>query len=250
MPDTQHVTVRPPVGLLLAAVIVGGLFYVGGKYVETRDREIPLITVSGEGKASVVPDIAALNLGVQTGRKQTAADAMTMLKRSMDAVFVAVKQAGISENDIRTEQFSLNPAYDWSSGRQTIIGYEAIQSLRVKVRDLDKVSAVIGAATAAGANQAGGIEFTVDDPEQTRAKARRDAIAQAQAKAVQLAKDLGMRLGYIRNFSESGGGYYPPVLMRGYSADAAQNAAEKMEIPLPAGEQDLNVTVSITYDLR
>lgn len=250
MPDNQPIVVRPPVGLLLAVVAVGGLFYLAGKHVEVRDREIPVISVSGEGKASVAPDIASLSFGVTTGRQRSAAEAMTKLKTAMDAVLKSVKEGGIPEKDIQSEQFSLNPAYDWTSGRQTIIGYEATQSLRVKVRDLDKVSDILGRATAAGANQAGGVQFTVDDPEKTRSEARTKAIAQAKAKAQQLAEDLGMSLGEIRNFSESGGGgYYPPVMMRAEGMAVAQDASANA-VQMPAGEQEMNVTVSITYELR
>jgi uncharacterized protein len=250
MADSQTIFVRPPVWALITAVVLGGAFYLAGKHVETRDREIPQITVSGEGKASVAPDIAALSFGVATGRQRTAAEAMTKLKSSMDAVLAAVRKENIDAKDIKNEQFSLNPTYDWSSGRQTIIGYEASQSLRVKVRDLDNVSDVLGAATAAGANQAGGVEFTVDDPEKTRSVARAEAIAQAKAKAEQLADDLGMSLGEIRSFNENGGGYNPPMYMRSGVSAGAEMDAQKQAVEIPAGEQEMTVQVSITYELR
>lgn len=245
----ETINVRPPVYLLLTAVVLGGLFYLGGKHLETRDREIPVITVSGEGKTSAAPDIAEITLGFQVSRQRNAGDAMNQLTRGTDAVLAAIKAQGIEDKDIRTENFSLNPVYDWTSGRQTILGYEASQSMRVKVRDLDKVSPLLGAATSAGANQAGNVQFTIDDPEAARSAARAEAIAQAQEKAERLADDLGMRLGRIRSFDENyGGGPTPPVYMRGIGtaeSDAAQNA-----VPLPAGEQDVAVQVSITYELR
>jgi uncharacterized protein len=246
----QTIFVRPPVAAILAAVTIGGLFYVGGKYVETRDREIPMITVSGEGKTSAAPDIASLSFGIQTGRQRTAGEAMTILKGGMDKVLAAVRKEGIAAKDIRSEQFSLNPVYDWSNGRQNLLGYEASQSLRVKVRNLDKVSTVLGAATAAGANQAGDVSFVIDDPEKARSVARAEAITQAKAKAERLAADLGMELGKIKNFNENGG-YQPPIAYaRGMAAANMDGAQEKQSVEMPAGEQDVNVTVSITYELR
>ena len=243
------VTVRPPLGALALVVIVGGLFYVGGKYIETRDREIPMISVSGEGKTSVTPDIVRLSLGVQTGQMKTASAAMQTLKTSMDKVLAAVRAQGIDNKDINTQQFYLSPVYDWSTGRQIILGYQATQSLEVKVRELDKASDVLGAATSAGANQAGDVQFTVDDPEKARAEARAKAIVQAQQKAEQLAKDLGGRLGKIKNFSEGYNGGYPvPTMSRSY--DMAAEGAEKQAVELPAGDQEVNVSVSITYELR
>ncbi len=245
------ITLRPPNWMpfvLLAAVVIGGAFYVGGKKIESRDHTPTMISVSGEGKSAAAPDIAQLSFGITVQRRPTAKEAMSELAQGMNAVLDAVKQAGVPEKDITTEQLSLNPAYDWSSGRQVARGFDASQSLRVKVRDMAKVSDVLGAATAAGANQAGGVQFTVDNPEQSRATARAEAIAQAQQKAEILADQLGMKLGKLKNFSE-GGGATPPMYSR-LSAGMAEAQAADMATPLPAGEQDVNVTVTLTYELR
>lgn len=251
--DSQTVYVRPPVWALLVAVAIGGAFYLIGKNIEAdnRNEQPSVISVSGDGRAFVTPDIARLSAGMQTGRQQTAGAAMERLKTSMDKVIAAVKAQGIDEKDIRTQNFWLNPVYDWADGRQIPRGFEAGQNLEIKIRDLDMVSAVLGAATAAGANQSGGVQFTVDDPEEKRAEARAEAIAEAKAKAVQLADQLGVELGDIVNFSEGGygGGPVPPMYYgeaagRG-GADMAQNAA----VDLPAGEQEINVNVSITYEI-
>ena len=194
-----------------------------------------------------MPDIASLSFGVTTGRRVSAKDAMTVLSRQMNAVFDAVKKEGIEQKDFTTEQFSLSPVYDWSNNRQTIIGYEASQSLRVKVRDLDKVPDVLSAATNAGANQAGSVNFTIDDPEKAQAEAREEAIENAKEKAQVLARQLGLHLGRITSFNENGGGYNPPMPMYSRAENMAADGAQAL--PMPSGEQDVNVTVSITYEL-
>lgn len=252
--DSQTVYVRPPVWALLAAIAVGGAFYLIGKNIEAENRnEQPsVISVSGDGRAFVTPDIARLSAGMQTGRQQTAAVAMERLKAGMDKVIAAVKAQGIDEKDIRTQNFWLNPVYDWADGRQIPRGFEAGQNLEIKIRDLDKVSAVLGAATAAGANQSGGVQFTVDDPEEKRAEARAEAIAEAKAKAAQLADQLGVDLGDIVNFSEGyNGGPVPPMYYgeAAYGRGGGSDAAVAQSAPLPAGEQEINVSVSITYEI-
>jgi uncharacterized protein YggE len=179
---------------LIAAVFIGGAFFVWGKTVETRDHSPTTISVSGEGRVFTAPDIAELSFGVQTGRKATAKEALAMLKDRMNAAFDAVKKTGVEEKDIQTESFWLNPVYDWTQNQgQVFRGFEASQSLRVKVRDLDKVSDVLEAATGAGANQAGGVNFTVDEPETKRAEAREKAIAQAKEKAQTMAASEVLR---------------------------------------------------------
>jgi uncharacterized protein YggE len=237
--------------MLIVAVAVGGAFYISGQHIAARESQqpFPSISVSGEGKVSAAPDIAALSFGVTTGRMTTAKAAMASLTKQMNAVFDAVKAAGIPEKDISSQQFSLSPAYDWTSGRQILVGYEASQMLAVKVRDLDKTAAVLSAATNAGANQAGDVNFTIDDPEKARAEARAKAIAQAKAQAQVIANQLGMHLGKITSYNEGFGGGYPvPMMMRQEMAGAMDSKAAN--IPLPTGEQDVMVNVSLTYELR
>lgn len=244
------INVRPPIWALMLAVTLGGMFYIGGKYVEKKNLDPITITVSGEGKVAASPDLAMLSLGVQTGRQPSSEAAMQMLKKNMDAIIAAVKKAGVDPKDISTENFWLNPAYDWTDKGQVPRGFEANQSIRVKVRNLDKASEILGAATAAGANQAGGIQFTIDDPEKLRAEAREKAIEQAKQKAEVLAANLGKSLGRMRGFVE-GGAAVPPMMMYDRALmTGGGGMAEASAVPLPAGEQDISMEVSITYELK
>lgn len=245
--DEHTVTLRPPVWALILAIAIGGSFYIWGKNIEARDHTPATIIVTGEGKVSAAPDIAALSFGMQTGPQPTAKIAIAKLTDAMTAVLAAVKKQGIADKDIQTQALSLNPMYDWSDGRQTLRGYEAMQSLTVKVRDLDKVGDVLTAATSAGANQAGGVSFTIDDPERVRSEAREKAITQAKEKAQMLARELGMSLGKVKGFSEGGGGM-PPVPMM--MVRAMDGGAMGKSLPVPAGEQEINVEVTITYELK
>lgn len=250
MDDTRVLRFRPPYWapfVLIFSVIVGGTFYVGGKYLETQDHNPATITVNGEGKSAAMPDVAELSFGVTILRQESAKTAMDKLARMMEGVLEAVKKAGVEEKDVNTEYLSLNPAYDWKDGQQIARGYDASQSLRVKVRELDSVSSVLAAATNAGANQAGGVSFVVDDPEKARAGARQRAITQAQEKAGVLAAQLGMRLGKLKSFSE-GGGYVLPYMP--YARVGAMMDEKAEAPPIPAGEQEVNVQVNLTYEVK
>lgn len=237
---------------LLIAVLIGGGFYVYGKQMERRAPvESPLvISVSADAKVSTPPDIANLTFGMTTGRQPTAKAATDMLAKTMAKVIDATKKAGVEEKDITTESFYLNPVYDYTTSGQIPRGFEATQSLRVKVRDLDTVGEILSAATSAGANQAGGVVFGIDEMDTVKAKARELAIEKAKEKAKVLAKNLGMNLGRMTGFSE-GGDYAMPMPMMakenyamGREADMVQN------VQVPAGEQEVRSTVTITYELR
>ncbi|HVW66976.1 MAG TPA: SIMPL domain-containing protein [Candidatus Peribacteraceae bacterium] len=248
MANTETINIRPPVWLPIVAVVIGGAFYLVGKNIEVKNVNPPgTITVSGEGKSTVTPNIAQINFGLDTGVQTTSQAAMSKLSTTMNDIYDALQKAGIDKKDIATSNFSLNPSYDWTNGKQTLNGYQAVESFTVKVRDLTKTSGVVSAATDAGANQAGGVSFTVEDPSKVQADARAKAITQAKQKAQTLAQQLGVHLGAVKGFTE-GGGVQPPVpLAYGMGGGAAIDS--KAQLPVPSGDQDVTVDVSITYEL-
>lgn len=250
--EEKAIYLRPPVWLPIVVALVAGSLYVAGKYVETRHMDQFTINVQGRGEVMSVPDIATLNFGVQTGRQKTADASMQMLTEKMTKVMAALTAVGIEEKDIRTQYLSLNPSYDWNEGRRIDEGFEANQSLIVKVRDLKKISEVLDAAIKSGANQAGSVNFTIDDPENLRAEARAKAIANAKEKAEKLAADLGVTLGRMQGFWEEQG-YNEPMYARNVMMDSAEGmggGGAPMAPPLPAGEQEVVVSVNLTYKLR
>ncbi len=252
MTDTSAVvTLRPPVWALLTAVIIGGCFYLAGKNLEIKGplSNPPVISVTADGKVSTPPDIASVSFGITTGRQPTAKAATDVIQKNMTKILAAVKALGIEEKDITTENFYLSPEYDYTTSGQIPRGFQATQTLRVKVRDLDKVGDVLTAATNAGANQAGGINFSIDNPDAMKAQAREIAIKKAKAKAEVLAQNLGMSLGRMTAFSEDGV-YNPPVpMMMKANYDAGAGMAER-NLEIPVGEQEIVSNVTITYELR
>ena len=252
MEDTR-VHLRPPSWLaIVVALILGGSLIISKKIeVQVQEQEnnpIPTITVQGEGKLSAVPDIALLTFGVQTGRQKTAEGAMKILAERMNGVIEALEALNIEEKDIKTQSLRLNPAYDYQNGRRVEQGFEAFQNLSVKVRDLNMISQVLDAAVRQGTNQVGGVSFTVDDMDELKAEARELAIENAKEKAEKLADDLGVSLGEFEGFSE-GGGYYPqPAMMR--MEAVGYGGADVAAPDIPAGEQDIRVTVHLTYRVR
>jgi hypothetical protein len=250
--EEKAIYLKPPVWLPIAVALIAGGLYVTGKYVETRHMDQFTISIQGSGKVSAVPDIATLNFGVQTGRQKTAAGAMKMLTDDMTAVIEAMADAGVEEKDIRTQYLNLNPAYDWNEGKRIEKGFEATQSLVVKVRDLDQISAVLDAAIKAGANQAGSVGFTIDDPDILREQARAEAIEDAKMKALKLAADLDVTLGSMQGFWEDAGyGGPQPMMMRAESIDGSggYGGGGMKAPPIPAGEQEIMVNVNITYKI-
>jgi uncharacterized protein YggE len=248
--NDSTINLWPPLWLPIIVVLIGGSFYLYGKQM---DRQSPvespfIISVSADAKVSTPPDIASLSFGVTTGRQVTAKAATELIAKNMAAILAAVKALGVEEKDIATESFYLSPEYDYTTGGQIPRGFQATQTLRVKVRNLDSIGDVLTAATNAGANQAGGISLSVDNPDALRAEARAMAIEKAQEKAKDLAKDLGMSLGKMTGFSENG--FYevprPMMMEKGMGGGSDMD----MAVSVPVGEQDISATVTLMYELR
>lgn len=234
--------------VLLLVLLAGGLYvfgsYISSPVVHSGERSI---TVRGTGEASVSPDIAELTVGVQTGRQTTAARAMEVLNERVDEIVNRLVATGVDKKNIATEYLWLNPAYDYYDGRQQEAGYEATQNVKITVRDISKVSTILDAAVAAGANQVQNVQFSVSEQNTTKDAARNQAIANAQSKAQTLADQLGVRLGKVLSFSESASGnagYPVPMYDRSESGGGLGGAT------VPEGEQSLESTVTIQYQIH
>lgn len=171
-----------------------------------------------------------------------------MLTQKINTVIASVKSQDIKDEDITTTNFSVNPVYDYSNGQQNLKGFEASESITVKIRKLDTVGTVVTQATAQGANQVGGINFTIDDPKALQLAAQENAIKDAKAQAEQLAKTLGVNLGRVKTFSASNSESSRPYAM--YDSAMAPKAVGGAAPEVPIGSQDINSTVTVTYELR
>jgi hypothetical protein len=208
------------------------------------------LMVSGTGKILAKPDIAITDLAINV-EAPTAASAQTEANKKSQAVVDFLKGRGIEEEDIRTSSYNIYPQYDYTDGRSIIRGYQVTQSLTVKIREMDKANTVLDGVVDAGVNQVGGLNFTIDDPEQLKADARAKAIADANEKAKELEDQLGVNLGKIVSFSEMQDGYYPVAYMKSDMMAAGRGGgSEAAPMALPAGENEIVVTVNITYQIQ
>lgn len=202
------------------------------------------ISVTGEAQVSVPPDLAQIDGGV-TSEGKTAREASEANNAAMGKVLLALKGAGIDEKDYQTSRLSLQPQS--SSGRPggplTITGYRASNRVTIRLRDVTKVANVIDTLVGAGANEIGGINFTVSQASKLLDEAREKAIADARRKAEIYAKAAGVTLGAPLSISESGAP--GPMLYRRMAAPMAAAGA-----PVAQGEETLQVTVSVSWAIK
>lgn len=216
-----------------------------GKPEMARD----LIMISGEGKVSAKPTLARVQFGVVT-QTATAAQAQADNTKKMNAVIAALQQLGIDKKDLETSGYYLNPVYDYSKSPMQVQGYSLTQNLQVKIRDFDKVPTVLAKGVELGINQVNDVAFTIDDPKVLQDEARMKALEDAKKKAEKLADALGVDLVRVTSFTESPVG--APSPMPTYYRDAAVSAVETggASPNIQSGEQDVQMVVSVTYEIR
>ncbi len=234
----------------LVLAMVFGLVGIG-TLVRYSNAIIPsrTITVSGEGKTEIAPDIATYSFSVVSSGKDTDLIQQENTKK-MNQAITFVKEQGVKAEDIKTTGYNLYPryAYDRDTGKQSLDGYELTQSVVVKIRNLDNVGKVLSGLVKAGVNQAGDLRYSIEKPEAQRAKARQEAFDNAYTKASQMAAQNGVHIARVINFSEStnGGGpiYYvkgAPMAV-GMGGDSAPNTEP--------GTEEVNITVTVTYEIQ
>lgn len=206
-------------------------------------------SVNGTGTVSAVPDIAVADIAI-TVEGATSTAAQDEANTKSNAVVEYLKNTGIKTADIKTSGYNVYPQYDYTDGRTRIRGYQVTQSLTVKIRDLDKANTIIDGVVDAGANQVSSLRFEIDEPEKLKAEAREKAIAEAKEKAEELVDQLGVRLGDIVGFYESENSYPPIMYGRGGAMDMAVKSEAVPAPDLPAGENEVTVTVTVTYQIR
>lgn len=234
---------------LLLVLCVTAIVIVALVMSQTRIPENQF-SVSAEGRVFAKPDIANLTLGFKTETKKTAAEAVKENTEKMNEIIAALKALDIEAKDIKTTNYNLNPVYDWT-GRtgQQLKGYEVSQNVTVKIRDLEKIGEAIAKTTEKGANQVGNINFTIDDEDALKARARDEAITKAKDKAVDIAKKSGLKLGKIINVYEN------QVYLPGpyYAKEMALGVGGAGEIPAPqieVGENEVMVEMTVVYEVK
>ena len=239
--------------LVIAAVLLsgcGGTTNVGAVDLNLTTQQSG-IWVTGEGEATAVPDVATLRLGVEA-TQDTVEEAQTQVAEAMDGVMTALKDNGVAEKDIQTQYFSIRQITRWDrdEDEEVVIGYRVSNIVTAKIREVEEASSVIDAVVEAGGDlvRVDDISFSVDDPSPYYREAREEAVADAEAKAEQLAKAAGVRLGEPTYISEST--YItPPIFPRATMEAVPVPGMEMPETPISPGEMEIRATVQVVYSI-
>jgi len=242
------------VSLLMVAKLVNEVKLTS--YVGRDNQRINTISVSGEGEVTAVSDIASLSVNLNKDGA-TAKEAQELLNKSITDALVYLKDQKIDDKDIKSEYGGLNPKYSYEKcytypcpSNQKIIGYTATQSITIKVRDVDNASVIKTGLAGIGITDISGPTFSIDDEKGFQNQARSLAIDEAKIKAETLAKELGVKLGKIINFSEGSDNNYLRYAKTMEVSSGVMSDSSVSVPTLPKGENKITSNVTITYEIR
>jgi hypothetical protein len=227
-----------------AAILAAGL--AGSPAAAEGWENTRTIVVTGAGEASKAPDMAYLTLGVEADGA-TASEALRKNSAQMEATIKTLRDAGVDKKDIQTSNLSVGARYDYSREGQAprLIGYQATNTVSVKLRNLEKAGGVIDKAVASGSNRLDSISFGFADPKPLLNEARKAAVTDARERASLYAEAAGVNLGDVLQISDSFT-HAPGPIPIATRADFAKAEA----VPIAAGEQAISASVTIIYAIK
>ena len=225
--------------LVLAIVGLAGCAVPAEVNLVTQEKGI---WVTGEGEVMAAPDIATLRLGIEA-QEATVAEAQSQATEAMGKVMAALIDNGVADKDIQTQYFSIRQITRWVNEEQVVVGYRVTHMVTAKIRDIDRAGAIIDAVAEAGGDltRIDSIGFSVDDLSAYYEQARQEAMADANAKAEQLAELAGVTLGKATYISE---GISYPIYPRDYNYEMVGEALVTLISP---GEMEISLTVQVAY---
>lgn len=238
--DTQRTVRGVRAALLLACALLAASAAAGQTGPDGRSGRT--VTVIGQGSVSAQPDVATVQIGVETF-KPDVTEATAENRRLMQRVFETLLSLGIEEQDMQTSSYNINferrfPETDTDGAVSG--SYRVANTLSVLVRDLQDLGRIIDSAVEAGANQLWGVQFDISNPDEYRRIARTKAVDDAREKARQLASAAGLSLGEVLSISEV-------VQQPGFPQPLFERSAAT---PIAAGELTFTLTIEVVFAVR
>ncbi len=223
-----------------------GLILILIPNVSLADEYARRMTLTGVGEVFVAPDMAMITIGVSSFNKN-ASEAMRANSTDMAVVFEKLEGEGVEARDIQTAQISLNPRWERTASNNVsrIVGYEAVNTIKSRIRALDTVGTVLDVLSQSGANRISQVSFSIHKPRPYKNEARRLAVVDARAKAELYAQAAGFEIGDVISISDNNATAFPQPIAR-----MEMSAMDDNAVPVSQGKMGVRAHVTIVYEIK
>ncbi|PXY46934.1 SIMPL domain-containing protein [Flavobacterium hydrophilum] len=209
-------------------------------------KQIPLISVNGEGKVKVAPDQVSISATIET-KGNNAKDVKKQNDEKMDAVLKFIKKMNITTADFKTKQVALNPQYDYEKKKTS---YNAVQTVEILVKDLSKYDELMEGLVQQGINRIDKVTFESSKELQLQSEARKLAMKDAKAKAEDYVSVLGQKVGKAFVISDNSQIYHPQPMYASMRMKETADALGASNETLAIGEIEITANVSVSFVLE
>ena len=233
------------IALLLVMAAVFTVFCSGSSAAE-RDS----ISVNGHASAEVAPDMATL-YGNLEKRAVVAEAARESLAKEMTSFRHMLLGQMIAGQDVRTVRYTLQPEYNYEKNKRRLAGYVARADYKVKIKDLEKLGAVIDKSI--GCNfTIDRVEFGLNNRSLFENSLLEEAVVNARSKAAVVARAGGRTLGRLihAGFSTSGNVAHTTNRNMMMAKAASLDVAEASPTELDSGVITVNANVDLEFALE
>jgi uncharacterized protein YggE len=256
--ENKHINFKAILTAFVATIItVGSGIWVTSivgpvpiSITQTLTKKQTAFNVNGESEVVSIPDQAKLTLGI-TVTKPNASLAQEKANQVINSIIKELKKMDIDQKDIVTQSYQLYPQYDFNNGKRQIVNYNLNASLRVTLKDFDKLNQVIDKSILLGANQVNGIEFSLSKEKKDKLikQARKEAIKDAKRNAAELADLSGIKLGKIINITQTNQNTKPISIYEGVAT--TENLAQDIDrapTQIQPGSSVLKYKITLSYE--
>jgi len=257
-------SVKNYLGIAAAAILL--IFaYAAISYVNSYSQSIEpsafrSFTVSGEGKITAIPDVAQFTFSIITEGGKDIAKLQKENTEKGNKIIGFIKSQGVEDKDIKTQNYNLEPRYQYFNCYQPmdgkskscpppeIVGYTIRQTVSIKVRDFAKIGDILAGVVENGANFVSQLSFEIDDIDKIKNQAREEAIKKAKEKAENIAKAGNFRLGKLLSIEEEG---FAPTPY--YLKNMELSPMDAGGLPSPTiepGSQEVTVNIVLKYEIK
>ena len=229
--------------IVVALIVIGGL--IGISMLKSPSENT--ISASGAYQMSVMPDQAIVYLLIET-RSKSAEEAKNQNSLISEKVFSSLESIGIKKSDIEAENYNIYPEYDWSDNKQTLKGYIASNSIKIKTADFDNIGKIVDLSVDAGALVSYiNFDLSIKKNNEYKSIVLSEASKDARVRAESIASGLGKKLGSLVSVSSSDYNYMPYPL---YAMADSGVALEKAVTDIQPKNLEINAAVTVSYEIK
>lgn len=225
-------------------VLVLAMLFLTVTYAQ-EVKQIPQISVAGEGKVKVIPDQAVISVSTET-KGNSAIDVKKINDQKIESVLKFIKKMNLSPADYKTQRVSLNPQYDYEKKKHS---YNATQTIEILLKDLSKYDELMEGLVDQGINRIDNVTFQSSKLAQYQSEARKLAMKEAKLKAEDYVSVLGQKVGRAMTISDNSQTYYPQPVYAAMKTMAMDREAAPRET-LAIGEINITANVSVSFILE